>query len=84
MKCFDLGNFSGVGRDEFFSQYIGRHSKGQYYCLECSKSYLQKVQVENHLESVHFPGTFYYACRYCNQSFPTRKKMYNHSSACRI
>ena len=80
MKWFDLGNFLGVGRDEFFSHYIGRNTKGKYYCTECSRAFLQKVHVENHLESFHFPGTFDYACKYCSESFPTRKKMYNHIS----
>jgi len=49
-----------------------------YACTLCGKTHNQKPHAENHVESIHFPGTFVYPCKYCDQTFTGRNKMYLH------
>ena len=65
-----------------FQQYITKlldgSSKGQFQCLICGKISAQKIHAQNHVESIHFPGTFMYNCKYCSKSFNGRNKLYMH------
>ena len=44
----------------------------------CGKSAFDRGNMHKHVENIHFPDRFTYPCKYCNQLFGTRKKMYYH------
>jgi len=55
------------------NQYIKKSSNdlGQpmFECTMCGIKKGQKVTVLNHVESVHFPNSFVYTCKYCQAEF---------------
>ena len=55
----------------------GEH-RGKWQCSICGKVNGQKIHTENHIESIHFPGTFEHKCKYCGLSFAGRNMMYMH------
>ena len=62
--------------------YIGIDPAGSgYYCTICNKPFAKKGQLRNHLQSIHFPDSFSYACSYCTAVFNTRNKLYIHKHA---
>jgi len=69
----------------FLQQYIIKlvegDGRGKYKCTICGKTNGQKVHTENHVESIHYPGTFEYSCKYCGQTFTGRNKLYMHVNA---
>ena len=71
--------FSGTLR-EFSEDYIV-HSPNNIYkfkCKLCEKEFTTRQKIENHIESIHFPGFFVYPCVPCNTSVNTRQKYYHH------
>ena len=52
--------------------------KGKFVCTICGKTNSQKIHTQNHVESIHFPGTFEYKCRHCGLIFNGRNKLYMH------
>ena len=70
------------GPQALLQQYIAKveegSSKGKYQCTICGKMNGQKIHTMNHIESIHFPGTFEYKCKYCAMIFNTRNMMYMH------
>jgi len=72
------------GNRDMLQQYIEKvaegDSKGKYHyqCTICGKMNGQKIHTENHIESIHFPGSFEYKCKYCAMTFPGRNMMYMH------
>ena len=75
---------SGSDRN-FLAQYVVKivegEGRGKYRCSICGKVNGQKVHTENHVESIHFPGTFEYPCKHCSQTFSGRNKLYMHVNA---
>lgn len=62
-------------------QYIERVNVdgfNKFKCTLCGKINAQKAHTENHIESIHFPGTFVYDCKYCGLRFTGRNKLYMH------
>ena len=49
-----------------------------FKCTLCGKSGAQKNNVVNHVENIHFPGTFQYICPVCNKPMITKKALDNH------
>jgi len=52
----------------------GTHFK----CSLCGKTGAQKNNVVNHVENIHFPGTFQYVCHVCSRPMMTKKALDNH------
>jgi len=49
-----------------------------FKCTLCGKTGAQKNNVVNHVENIHFPGTFQYICPVCNRPMITKKALDNH------
>ena len=49
-------------------------------CTMCGKSNASRPNIVNHIESVHFPNTFTYTCKYCGKTFNAKNSLYVHIS----
>ena len=63
---------------QFIEKITEGNDKGKYKCTMCGKINGQKIHTQNHIESIHFPGTFEYNCKHCDLSFSGRNKLYIH------
>ena len=63
---------------QFIEKVIDGVDKGKYKCGICGKINGQKIHTQNHIESIHFPGTFEYNCKHCEMTFTGRNKLYIH------
>jgi len=54
----------------------------KFKCTICGSTKSQKPHVENHIENIHFPGSFQYTCKHCGLSFDRRNLMYKHTMSC--
>jgi len=50
----------------------------QFKCDVCGKIGGRKDNMLNHVETIHFPGTFDYKCHVCTKPMPTKKALNNH------
>ena len=70
------------GSRDFLNSYMERVLEGvgmgKFKCSICGKINGRKDHAENHIESIHFPGTFQYNCKYCEMIFTGRNKLYLH------
>ena len=64
------------------NQFVKRNIEdGKYFCAICNSVFHKVVSiVRNHVEAVHFPASFTYACDICSESFNSRKSLYNHKA----
>jgi len=53
---------------------------GMFSCQFCGKSNIQKNNIRNHIEGVHFPGQFVYKCDQCNKDFNGKNSLSVHLS----
>jgi len=79
------GGLHGKGENRnTLNQYINRDvsESGQtvYVCSMCGQKNSQKVNVLNHVESVHFPNSFVYTCQYCDTQFYSKNARNVHVS----
>ena len=56
------------------------NGKALFICSMCGKSNTQKINIVNHVESVHFPNMFTYSCKYCGKTFNAKNSLYVHIS----
>lgn len=70
--CLEIINdlISGDSRD-VLHEYI-RKCENKFLCFLCDFSSTNRVHVLNHVESVHFPGSFKYQCDYCPKVLNTK------------
>eukprot|EP00088_Acartia_fossae_P013059 TRINITY_DN16761_c0_g1_i1.p1 TRINITY_DN16761_c0_g1~~TRINITY_DN16761_c0_g1_i1.p1 ORF type:complete len:121 (+),score=38.66 TRINITY_DN16761_c0_g1_i1:3-365(+) len=47
-------------------------------CTLCMKAFSQQHSAVDHIESVHFPGSFVYTCEFCDQQFDNKMGYKNH------
>ena len=47
-------------------------------CTLCGKTGNHRNNLRKHVESLHFPGSFRYSCKYCREEFDTKTKLNNH------
>jgi len=67
-------------KPEDLDQFIGRGELG-YNCEVCAQfSHASKSNVRNHIESKHFPNTFFYNCSICNKTCNSRQALQQHKS----
>jgi len=79
------GGLHGKGENRnTLNQYIKRDvsESGQtvYVCSMCGQKNSQRVNVLNHVESVHFPNSFVYTCQYCETQFYSKNARNVHVS----
>ena len=63
--------------------YVTRESveKGsKFKCTMCGKTNSQKNNIVNHIEGIHFPGSFIYRCELCSKTMKTKNALYLHNS----
>jgi len=67
-------------RPEDLDQFIGRGDLN-YSCEICAQfSHASKSNVRNHVESKHFPNTFFYNCNICNKVCNSKQALQQHRS----
>ena len=66
----------------YIEQVVGEDGGRKYKCVLCTQIFHKKEHIENHVENIHFPGTFQYNCKYCGQSFDRRNMLYKHHMSC--
>ena len=49
-----------------------------FKCDICGKTSTRKDNLLNHVENIHFPGTFDYKCHICTLPMATRTALNNH------
>jgi len=80
------GAVAGTGGNltyEDLNQYIGQNpDQKDYYCTLCPNFQAKKppIRVRDHLEAIHFPGQFIYACGLCEKTFNGKNLLANHKS----
>jgi len=79
------GTTSGKGENRtVLNQYIKKSANdlGQsvYECSMCGQKNSQRVNVLNHVESVHFPNSFVYTCKHCQAEFYSKNARNVHVS----
>ena len=50
----------------------------KWKCKICGKPGLNRRDIRNHVESLHFPDMFAYQCKICNMTMKSRKALDNH------
>ena len=68
---------------EGLTQYIGHNPEQRdYYCTLCPNFMSKKpiTRVRHHLEAIHFPGQFIYACGLCEKTFNGKALLAVHKS----
>ena len=69
------------GSREVLLQYIKKTEDGhQSECTMCGQQNALRSNILNHVESVHFPGTFLYDCTVCGQQFSSKNSLNVHVS----
>jgi DNA-directed RNA polymerase subunit RPC12/RpoP len=76
-------NLAGKDRNmllKYITKTVNKNGSGEdlYKCDICGKEGARKDNVHNHVENIHFPGTFEYKCHICSKSTPTKKALNNH------
>jgi len=66
--------------DQYMEKSILQDGRTCYKCTLCEKQNSQKINVRNHIESVHFPGHFNYNCHHCKKTFKTKNALCTHVS----
>ncbi|XP_023339295.1 protein tramtrack, beta isoform isoform X21 [Eurytemora carolleeae] len=49
-------------------------------CVLCGKSTRDRGNMRKHVENIHFPNSFQYPCKYCDETFGTRNQLNIHIS----
>lgn len=74
--CFEP---SRVTSYDDLMQYIVKTSSG-YACCCGSFAHKWKMNVQNHVESIHFPGHFTWNCEVCGEEAKTRNILAKHKT----
>ena len=75
-------NFAGNDRNillKYITKIVNKNgAEDMWKCDICGKTGARKDNVHNHVENIHFPGTFEYKCQICSKEMPTKKALNNH------
>jgi len=69
------------GDDKLLYEYIVKHPAAgprANKCTLCDKISNNRSNLRNHVENIHFPGTFVYNCKHCHETFSTRNFLNMH------
>lgn len=72
--------FSGFEAREVLAEYLKQNEENQYECTICGAKNRLRPNVLNHVESVHFPGSFLYDCQICGKQFSSKNSRNVHVS----
>jgi len=78
----ETGTGSEPNRSALY-EYIKKETandKSVFSCILCGKSNSQKINIVNHVESVHFPNMFIYTCKFCGKTYNAKNSLYVHIS----
>ena len=64
--------------DQYMEKSLLQDGRPCFKCTLCGKQNLQKINVRNHVESVHFPGHFSYKCDGCGKTFKSKNALCVH------
>ena len=74
---------SGITDRDSLLKYITQNSVGagaSFQCTLCGKTNGQKNNIMNHVESIHFPGSFTYHCNLCDKTVKTKSALNLHNA----
>ena len=74
---------SGINDRDSLLKYIKQNSVGagaSFQCTLCGKTNGQKNNIMNHVESIHFPGSFTYHCNLCDKTVKTKSALNLHNA----
>jgi len=79
------GELSAPKTPSDLNKYMVRNDENIPTCGICFKfSNKTTTCVRNHIEAIHFPNSFTYACPICSSQFSTKNALYNHKSKCKL
>ena len=74
---------SGINDRDSLLKYINQSLVGagaSFQCTLCGKTKGQKNNIMNHVESIHFPGSFTYHCNICDKTVKTKSALNLHNA----
>ena len=82
LNCFTSSLFCFSGNDRaLLTKYITKEA-GVFYCTECGQTATKRYNLLNHVENIHFAGTYQYCCQMCSKILNTKQALYDHSKQC--
>ena len=77
-----LGSWEGVEYDlhRYSSKITEGRNIGKFQCNLCGMISLKRSGSFEHVENIHFPGTYEYPCDQCDEKFDTNNKWRNDRS----
>jgi len=63
---------------EYIEKVYDDDGRAKFRCSICGTINGQRSHSENHVENIHFPGSFVYTCKHCDMMFNLRNKLYKH------
>ena len=74
--------YAGVEKDlhGYSSKLTEGENIGKFQCNLCGKISNDKTRSLNHMENIHFPGSYEYKCDQCGEKFDTKCKWATHRS----
>ena len=79
---FTTNMFAISGQEDrnILQTYIIRPEGGAsgFQCSICGKNMALKHNLLNHVENIHFPGTFMYKCHICLKELKSKESLNNH------
>jgi len=58
-------------------------NKSTFRCKLCKEKKLHRSGLLQHIESVHFPGTFVHSCKFCDKTVKTKSALNSHLHSCK-
>ena len=73
----------GLGQDPeellvYVTENTDLNSDMKWMCKICGRPGLNRRDIRNHVESLHFPDMFAYQCKICHMTLKSRKALDNH------
>jgi len=63
---------------EDFNAYVKKGGQDQFECSLCYKTFKQRRNARNHVESIHFPNHFEHHCSFCGKMFSSSNNLRVH------
>jgi len=73
-----LVDADGNKGDKQLYEYIVKDGPQSHRCTVCGKVGKDRGNLRKHVENIHFPGSFTYTCKYCQQTFTSRTHLNHH------
>merc|ERR1719220_1913388 len=73
-----LVDADGNKGDKQLYDYIVKDGPQLHRCTVCGKVGKDRGNLRKHVENIHFPGSFTYSCKYCQETFTSRTHLNHH------